>query len=41
MATDVTGDVTGVQLSGVAPGQQYLVTVMGANTFGSVVVTAQ
>jgi hypothetical protein len=33
--------VIGIQLSGVVPGQQYLVTVMGANTFGSVVVTAQ
>jgi hypothetical protein len=33
--------VVGIQLTGVVPGQQYLVTVMGANTFGSVVVTAQ
>ena len=33
--------VGGIQLSGVVPGQQYLVTVMGANTFGSLVVTAQ
>ena len=33
--------VVGIQLSGVVPGQQYLVTLMGANTFGSVVVTAQ
>jgi len=33
--------LAGIQLSGVVPGQQYLVTVMGANTFGSVVVTAQ
>jgi hypothetical protein len=33
--------LAGIQLSGVVPGQQYIVTVMGANTFGSVVVTAQ
>ena len=33
--------VIGLQLSGVVPGQQYLVTVMGADTFGSMVVTAQ
>lgn len=33
--------VVGIQLTGVVPGQQYLVTVMGANTFGSAIVTAQ
>ena len=33
--------VVGLQLTGVVSGQQYLVTVIGANTFGSVVVTAQ
>jgi trimeric autotransporter adhesin len=33
--------VVGIQLSGVVSGQQYLVTVMGQNTFGSAVVTAQ
>jgi len=33
--------VVGIQLTGVISGQQYLVTVMGANTFGSAVVTAQ
>ncbi len=33
--------VGGIQLTGVVSGQQYLVTVMGANTYGSVVVTAQ
>jgi hypothetical protein len=33
--------VVGIQLTGVVAGQQYLVTVMGPNTFGSVVVTAQ
>ncbi len=30
----------GIQLSGVVSGQQYLVTVMGANTYASTVVTA-
>jgi trimeric autotransporter adhesin len=33
--------VGGLQLNGVISGQQYLVTIMGANTYGSVVVTAQ
>jgi len=33
--------VVGLQLNGVVSGQQYLVTLMGANTYGSVVVTAQ
>jgi uncharacterized protein DUF4382 len=33
--------VIGIQLSGIVPGQQYLVTVIGPNTFGSIVVTAQ
>jgi hypothetical protein len=33
--------VVGIQLTGIVPGQQYLITVMGANTYGSVVVTAQ
>lgn len=33
--------IVGIQLTGVVSGQQYLVTVMGANTYGSVVVTAQ
>lgn len=33
--------VAGIQLSGVVPGQEYLVTVIGANTYGSAVVTAQ
>lgn len=33
--------VVGIQLTGVLAGQQYLVTVMGANTFGSAVVTAR
>jgi len=32
--------LAGIQLSGIVPGQQYLVTVMGANTYGSIVVTA-
>lgn len=31
----------GLQLTGIIPGQQYVVTVMGANTYGSAVVTAQ
>jgi hypothetical protein len=33
--------IVGIQLTGVVAGQQYLVTVMGANTFGSILVTAQ
>lgn len=33
--------VVGIQISGIVPGQQYLVTVMGANTYGSMVVTAR
>jgi len=33
--------VVGLQLTGVVSGQQYVVTLMGANTYGSVVVTAQ
>jgi len=33
--------VGGIQLTGVVSGQQYLVTVMGANTYGTLVVTAQ
>jgi mucin-22 len=33
--------VVGLQLNGVVPGQQYVVTLMGANSYGSTVVTAQ